>query len=75
MVQQTSCCSWVFGVDFNILYCSFPPGDREVLVDRLAAEAVLKGAHVYAPGLLACSPGVAEGDLVAVAAALELPGK
>ena len=50
-------------------------GDREVLINRLAAEAVLKGAHMYAPGLLACSPGVAEGDLVAVAAALELPGK
>lgn len=41
------------------------------MVNRFAAEAVLKGADVFAPGLMAISPGVAEGDLVAVTCALE----
>eukprot|EP00775_Hariotina_reticulata_P008168 gene8168-8359_t len=46
-------------------------GGREVFINRHAAEAVLKGAQVYSPGLLAASPGLVEGDLVAVAVALE----
>lgn len=48
-----------------------PAGDREVVVNRLAGEAVLQGANVYAPGLLASTPGLAEGDLVAVTVAVE----
>lgn len=48
---------------------------REVVVNRFTGEAVLKGADVYAPGLLACSSGVKEGDLVGVSVARELPGK
>jgi predicted ribosome-associated RNA-binding protein Tma20 len=42
-----------------------------VFINRHAGEAVLKGAQVYSPGLLAASPGLVEGDLVAVAVALE----
>lgn len=44
-------------------------------MNRAAAEAILKGAQVYAPGLLAATQGLAPGDLVAVSAALELPGR
>ncbi|GFR46035.1 hypothetical protein Agub_g7504, partial [Astrephomene gubernaculifera] len=51
----------------------YDEGMPEVVVNRFAAEAVLKGAHVYAPGLLAASPGIKEGDLVAVSAELERP--
>lgn len=36
---------------------------------------MLKGAHVYSPGLLAVTPGMQQGDLVAVSAALDLPGR
>eukprot|EP00879_Flechtneria_rotunda_P022103 GHRR01023321.1.p1 GENE.GHRR01023321.1~~GHRR01023321.1.p1 ORF type:complete len:143 (+),score=48.87 GHRR01023321.1:387-815(+) len=46
-------------------------GGREVVINRLAGESVLKGAQVYAPGLLAASPGIVAGDLVAVTVALE----
>lgn len=49
-------------------------GGREVVVSRRAAEAVLRGAPVYAPGVLAASGGVGRGDLVALAAARERPG-
>jgi len=51
-----------------------PVGGREVVVNRLAGEAVLQGAHVFAPGLLAASPGLTEGDLVAVTVAREQQG-
>jgi predicted ribosome-associated RNA-binding protein Tma20 len=44
---------------------------REVVVNRLAGEAVLKGAHVFSPGLLAASAGLAAGDTVALTVALE----
>eukprot|EP00798_Chlamydomonas_sp_ICE-L_P024139 gene24139-9724_t len=52
-------------------------GGKEVVVNRYAAEAILKGAQVYAPGLLAATKGVLEGELVAVTVALEQqkPGK
>ncbi|GLI63582.1 hypothetical protein VaNZ11_006585 [Volvox africanus] len=49
------------------------PGLPEVVINRFAGEAVFKGAHVYAPGVLAASGGIAAGDLVAVSAALERP--
>jgi predicted ribosome-associated RNA-binding protein Tma20 len=46
-------------------------GGREVAINRIAGESVLKGADVFSPGLLAVTPGVAAGDLVAVSVALE----
>ncbi|PPD68624.1 hypothetical protein GOBAR_DD34497 [Gossypium barbadense] len=48
-----------------------PP--KEVLVSRKCAEAVLRGAQVYVPGIMACSSHVEEGDLVAVSVAVEQP--
>ncbi|GIL82099.1 hypothetical protein Vretifemale_11036 [Volvox reticuliferus] len=51
----------------------YSPGLPEVVINRFAGEAVLKGAHVYAPGILAASAGIAAGDLVVVSAALERP--
>ncbi|MBA0858946.1 hypothetical protein Goshw_001964 [Gossypium schwendimanii] len=48
-----------------------PP--KEVLVSRKCAEAVLRGAQVYVPGIMACSSHVEEGELVAVSVAVEQP--
>ncbi|XP_021301027.1 putative methyltransferase NSUN6 isoform X4 [Herrania umbratica] len=48
-----------------------PP--KEVLVSRKCAEAVLRGAQVYVPGVMACSAHVEEGDAVAVSVAVEQP--
>ncbi len=42
-----------------------------MVVNRYAAESVLKGADLFSPGLMAISPGVAAGDLVAVTVVLE----
>jgi len=61
-----------FDVDYANL-CG-PPGAREVVVNRAAGEAILKGADVYVPGVLAASANLAAGDLCAVSCALELPG-
>jgi len=47
---------------------------REVILSRRAGEAVLRGAHAFVPGVLACSAGVAAGDAVAVSIAVEPPG-
>ncbi|KAK4437476.1 rRNA (cytosine-C(5))-methyltransferase NOP2C [Sesamum alatum] len=49
-----------------------PP--KEVIVSRKCAEAVLRGAHVYVPGVLACSAHVEKGETVAVSVAVEQPG-
>ncbi|CAN8295285.1 unnamed protein product [Cochlearia groenlandica] len=49
-----------------------PP--KEVLVSRKCAEAVLRGAQVYVPGVLACTAHVEKGDAVAVCVAVEQPG-
>lgn len=49
-------------------------GGKEVVISRKAGEAVLRGAPIYAPGVIACSSGVEEGDLVAVSVVLERPG-
>lgn len=46
------------------------PASKEIIVNRLAGEAVLKGADVFAPGVLACSKGLVPGDLVAVTIAM-----
>ncbi|XP_027172981.1 putative methyltransferase NSUN6 [Coffea eugenioides] len=47
---------------------------KEVIVSRKCAEAVLRGAQVYVPGVLACSAHVEKGDVVAVSVAVEQPG-
>ncbi|RWW33440.1 hypothetical protein BHE74_00013934 [Ensete ventricosum] len=44
---------------------------KEVIVSRKCAEAVLRGAQVYVPGVLACSSHVEKGDVVAVSIAVE----
>ncbi|KAL9230256.1 hypothetical protein vseg_005633 [Gypsophila vaccaria] len=44
---------------------------KEVIVSRKCAEAVLRGAQVFVPGVLACSAHVEKGDTVAVSVALE----
>lgn len=51
------------------------PGEplKEVIVSRKCAEAVLRGAQVYVPGVLACSAHVEKSDLVAVSVAVEQP--
>ncbi|KAJ7563859.1 hypothetical protein O6H91_03G128600 [Diphasiastrum complanatum] len=46
-----------------------PP--KMVVVSRKCAESVLRGAHVFVPGVLACSGHVERGDLVAVSVAVE----
>ncbi|KAH8509189.1 hypothetical protein H0E87_011091 [Populus deltoides] len=46
-----------------------PP--KEVIVSRKCAEAVLRGAQVFVPGVMACSAHVEKGDTVAVSAATE----
>ncbi|XP_030482908.2 rRNA (cytosine-C(5))-methyltransferase NOP2C [Cannabis sativa] len=48
-----------------------PP--KEIVVSRKCAEAVLRGAQVYVPGVLACSAHVEKGDEVAVSVAIEQP--
>jgi predicted ribosome-associated RNA-binding protein Tma20 len=51
--------------------CPLPtPASKEIIVNRLAGEAVLKGADIFAPGVLACSKGLVPGDLVAVTIAM-----
>lgn len=47
---------------------------KEVIVSRKCAEAVLRGAQVYVPGVLACSAHVERGDAVAVSVAVEQAG-
>ncbi|XP_055823639.1 rRNA (cytosine-C(5))-methyltransferase NOP2C-like isoform X2 [Solanum dulcamara] len=47
---------------------------KEVIVSRKCAEAVLRGAQVYVPGVLACSAHVERGDAVAVSVAVEQSG-
>ncbi|KAL2645336.1 hypothetical protein R1flu_012923 [Riccia fluitans] len=46
---------------------------KEVVVSRKCAEAVLRGANVFVPGVLACSLHVEKGDTVAVTVAVERP--
>ena len=41
------------------------------MVDRKCGEAVLRGAPVYVPGVLGCSPQVQAGDRVVVSMADE----
>ncbi len=48
-------------------------GGRELVISRRAGEAVLRGAEVFVPGVLAVSGGVEAGELVAVSVAVERP--
>lgn len=48
---------------------------KEVVISRKAGEAVLRGADVFVPGVLACSPHMSKGDRVLVSLALEPPGR
>ena len=41
-------------------------GVKTVIVDALCGEAVLRGAHVYAPGVMGMLPSVEKGDEVQV---------
>ncbi|PWA84504.1 NOL1/NOP2/sun family protein [Artemisia annua] len=50
-----------------------PP--KEVIVSRKCAEAVLRGAQVYIPGILACSAHVEKGEKIAVSVGIEQPGR
>jgi predicted ribosome-associated RNA-binding protein Tma20 len=45
-----------------------------MVISRKAGEAVLRGAQVFVPGVLAVTAGLAAGDLVAVMVALDKPG-
>lgn len=45
-----------------------------MVVGRLAGEAMMRGAHLFVPGMLAVSAGVARGDLVAVSVGVEVSG-
>ena len=46
--------------------------EREVIVGRLAGESMLKGAQGYAPGILAYTAGIEQGDVVAVSVGVEI---
>lgn len=46
---------------------------KEVIVSRKCAEAVLRGAQIFVPGIFACSAHVEQGDTVAVSVAIEKP--
>lgn len=46
----------------------------EVIVGRKAGESMLRGSNAYAPGILACTANIAEGDTVAVSVGVEMPG-
>ncbi|KAH7685604.1 16S rRNA (cytosine(967)-C(5))-methyltransferase protein [Dioscorea alata] len=47
---------------------------KEVIISRKCAEAVLRGAQIYVPGVLACSAHVEKGELVAVSVGVEQRG-
>lgn len=58
---------------FPVMRC-VNAGLKDVVVTRKAGEAVLRGAPVFAPGVLAMSKHLVEGDVVAVSIAREIPG-
>ncbi|XP_068336457.1 rRNA (cytosine-C(5))-methyltransferase NOP2C-like [Pyrus communis] len=59
-------------IDYSCAADGKPP--KEVLVSRKCAEAVLRGAQVYVPGVLGCTAHVEKGDIVAVSVAVQQPG-
>jgi len=48
-----------------------PPPSAVIIVSRVAAEAALRGAPIFAPGVLACTRGVSAGDCVEIRVAIE----
>ncbi|XP_059452670.1 rRNA (cytosine-C(5))-methyltransferase NOP2C [Corylus avellana] len=58
-------------IDYGYIH-EKPP--KEVIVSRKCAEAVLRGAQVYVPGVMACSAHVEKGEKIAVSVAVEQPG-
>ncbi|CAL0307444.1 unnamed protein product [Lupinus luteus] len=59
-------------IEYEFRHDQSPP--KEVIVSRKCAEAVLRGAQVYVPGVVACSAHVEEGETVAVSVAVEQQG-
>ncbi len=53
-----------------ILYDDSVLNGREVIVGMMAGQAMLKGAELYVPGVLASTKGLNPGDLVAVSIGL-----
>jgi len=47
------------------------PVVKEIIVDSHCGAAILRGADIYAPGVMAAHPGIERGDLVSVYADLE----
>lgn len=62
---------FVRGSGPHIIHYDRPP--KEIIVSRKCAEAVLRGAQVYVPGVVACSAHVEKGDVVAVSVGVEQP--
>ncbi|KAJ6920402.1 hypothetical protein NC651_014098 [Populus alba x Populus x berolinensis] len=64
---------FVKGTGPHMIDYGYVPGapPKEVIVGRKCAEAVLRGAQVFVPGVMACSAHVEKGDTVAVSAAIE----
>lgn len=60
-------------VDYEMAVDQRTGAVRELVVDRPCGEAVLRGADIYVPGVLACTAGVEPGDLVAVTIGREPP--
>lgn len=52
-----------------------PSAAKQVVISRKAGEAVLRGAQLFVPGVLAVTSGLQAGDLVAVMVALDKPGR
>ncbi|KAJ6352473.1 hypothetical protein OIU76_001663 [Salix suchowensis] len=64
---------FVKGSGPHVIDYGYVPGapPKEVIVSRKCAEAVLRGAQVFVPGVLACSAHVEKGDTIAVSVAIE----
>lgn len=64
---------FVHGTGPHIIDYEPMPGKplKEVIVSRKCAEAVLRGAQIFVPGVLACSTRVEKGDVVAVSVGIE----
>ncbi|KAL8473991.1 hypothetical protein ACS0TY_030731 [Phlomoides rotata] len=59
-------------IDYEYKEDNYKP-PKEVIVSRKCAEAVLRGAQVYVPGVLTCSAHVEKEEQVAVSVSVEQP--
>eukprot|EP00282_Hemiselmis_andersenii_P015441 CAMPEP_0114112598 /NCGR_PEP_ID=MMETSP0043_2-20121206/2469_1 /TAXON_ID=464988 /ORGANISM="Hemiselmis andersenii, Strain CCMP644" /LENGTH=154 /DNA_ID=CAMNT_0001204701 /DNA_START=85 /DNA_END=546 /DNA_ORIENTATION=+ len=50
----------------DVAHTPIPPTDLELIISRTCAEAVLRGSHVFVPGVQGCSPWLREGDEVTI---------